>query len=76
MHVRPEESDVGRPRERRLAGQALVEDTGERVQVGAGVDVVPRDLLGRDVLQRADDVAGSGDPLSEPVRLVRPKSAR
>ena len=62
VHVRPEESDVGCPRERRLAGQALVEDAAERVQVGARVDVVPGDLLGRDVLQRADDVARRGDP--------------
>ena len=60
VHVGPEEGDVGCPRKRRLAGQALVEDTAERVEVGAGVDLVPRDLLRRDVLERADDVAGGG----------------
>ena len=61
VHVRPEQGDVGRPRERRLPGQALVEDAGERVDVRARVDVVARDLLGRDVLERADDVTGSRD---------------
>ena len=39
--------------ERRLAGQALVEHAPERVDVGAGVDVRPLDLLGRDVGDRA-----------------------
>ena len=61
MHVRPEERDVGRARERRLPGQALVEDAAERVHVRALVERVARDLLGRDVLERAHDLARDRD---------------
>ena len=61
VDVGPEKGDVGRPRERRLPGQALVEDAGERVDVRARVDVVAGDLLGSDVFERADDVTGSRD---------------
>ena len=60
MYVCPEEGDVGRPREGGLPGQALVEDAAERIDVGPPVQGVARDLLGGDVLERADDVAGSG----------------
>ena len=61
MHVCPEEGDVGGARERRLSGQALVEDATERVEIRPRFDVVARDLLGRDVLERADDVPWGGD---------------
>ena len=61
MHVRPEERDVGRAREGRLAGQALVEDAAERVHVRALVQGVARDRLGGDVLERSDDLSGRGD---------------
>ncbi len=76
MHMRPEERDVGRAGEGRLPGQALVEDAAERVEIGLRFHVAAGDLLGGDVLERADDVTGAEMPLSEPVRLVRPKSAR
>ena len=39
--------------ERRLAGQALVQHAAERVDVGARVDRLAADLLGRDVVERA-----------------------
>ena len=57
MHVRPQERDIGRPREGRLAGQALVEDAAQRVDVRALVERVARDLLGSDVLEGAHDLA-------------------
>ena len=46
--------------ERDLAGQQLVEHDPGRVQVGAAVDRVALGLLGREVLDRADDRAGLG----------------
>ncbi len=46
--------------ERRLAGQQLVEDDAERVEVGARVDLASLGLLGREVLRRADDRARLG----------------
>ena len=61
VHVCPEKRDVRCPRERRLPGQAFVEDAAERVDVRALVQGVARDLLGGDVLECADDVAGGGD---------------
>ena len=61
MHVCPEEGDVGGARERRLSGQALVEDATERVEIRPRFDVVARYLLGRDVLERADDVPWGGN---------------
>ena len=56
--------------ERRLAGQELVEDDSERVEVGARIDLASLGLLGREVLRRPDDRArlghlaraGAGDP--------------
>ena len=80
VHVRPQERDVGRAREGRLPGQALVEDAAERVDVRALVDGVARDLLGGDVLERADELAGAGDARGRPCawsdRSRRDSSAR
>ena len=45
--------------ERRPPRDHLVEEAGERVDVAARVDVAPRDLLGRHVERRADDLAGA-----------------
>ena len=56
--VRVDHRDVGVARERQLAGQAVVEQAAERVDVGARVDPAALDLLGRDVVDRADHVAG------------------
>ncbi len=47
-------------REGRPAGEHLVEHAPERVDVGARVELVAADLLGRDVVERADEGAGAG----------------
>ena len=61
MHVGPQEGDVGRAREGRLPGEALVDHTAERVDVRTLVHRVARDLLRRDVLEGADDLPGDRD---------------
>ena len=43
------------------AGEALEEDAAERVDVRAPVDLAARDLLGRDVVDRADEAAIAGE---------------
>ena len=52
--VRPELRHVAVLGVRDLAGQHLVQHAAERVHVGAAVDVTALDLLGRDVVRRAD----------------------
>ena len=47
-------------RERHLAGQQLEEQAAERVDVDPGVDRPAGDLLGRDVVEGADEAAGLG----------------
>ena len=47
--------------ERDVAGQHLVEDDPERVDVGARVGALPHRLLGRDVVGRAEHAPGGGD---------------
>ena len=46
--------------ERALSCQALVEHATERIDVGAPVDLPARDLLGRDVVEGADEAAVAG----------------
>ncbi len=46
--------------ERWLAVEGLVEDARERVEVGSGVDGLPGDVLGREVVERADELTGIG----------------
>ena len=84
--MRPQEGHIGCPRKRGLPGQALVQHAGERVQVGARLDVVAGDLLRSDVLERADDITSGGDaaeragPLGQPevgeVAVLLARSAR
>ena len=50
--------DLGVPLERRPAGEALVEHAAERVDVRASVERQPLDLLGRGVLDGADEDPG------------------
>ncbi len=54
----PEDGDTLVPLERRRAGQHLEGAAGQRVQVGAAVDRAALDLLGRHVIQRAEELAG------------------
>ena len=51
------------PRERRAAGEHLVEHDAEGVEVAAGVDRQALGLLGREVGGRAHDRAGLGEVL-------------
>jgi hypothetical protein len=52
-------SDVGAAGERRATGEHLEQHAAERVDVGAPVDLLALDLLGRHVRGRADDLAGA-----------------
>ncbi len=45
-----------------LPVEALVEHAGERVEVGAAVDLLAADLLGGDVVERAERRAGLERP--------------
>ena len=56
--MRVEGRDLGAAPEGRRPGEALVEDAGERVLVGATVDLVAADLLGRDVVARPERADG------------------
>ena len=58
--LRPQLRLVALALERHAAGQRVVQDAAERVDVGAGVDAAAADLLGRDVVERPDPLAGAG----------------
>ena len=58
VQVRPQPRLVALALERDLARERVVQEAAERVDVGAGVDPLAADLLGRDVVERADPVAG------------------
>ena len=60
LEVGVEDGGVVAALERLAAGQALVEQTAERVDVGAAVDRVAADLLGGDVVDRAHQLAVAG----------------
>ncbi len=68
--MREDHRDVRLAPERRLAREAFVEHAAERVDVGASVDVVAGDLLGRDVVDRPHQVAVVADPglVGDPLR--------
>jgi hypothetical protein len=68
LHVRPHGLGVAGAPERRFAGEALVEHAAERVHVGPRVHVVAPDLLGGEVVERADDTARVG---RGPAELLR-----
>ena len=57
VHVRHQDVDAVRAIERHLAGEHLVHDDAERVDVRPGVDAVAADLLGRHVLRAAHEEA-------------------
>ena len=44
-----------------LAGDHFVQGDAERIDIGAGVELLALDLFGRHVVKRADDVAGFGE---------------
>src|SRR5215210_1537799 len=67
-----DQREIARTLERTLSGQALEEDAAERVDIGPAVDHATRDLLGRNVVDRADKAAvtrqapDGGDVSGEP----------
>jgi hypothetical protein len=76
LHVRPQELRLRGAVERRLPGQALVQDACECVHIRAPVDLLSPDLLGGEVVEGADQLPGFGRGashlLGEPeVRQVR-----
>ena len=71
-----DDGHVALAREGHLPGQAGDGDAGQRVLVGAPIDRLALDLLGRDVVERAHEAAGPVRPVSEPDCLVSPKSVR
>ena len=58
LEVCVEGRDLGAAPEGRRPGEALVEDAGERVLVGATVDLVAADLFGRNVVARPERADG------------------
>lgn len=69
--MRVDDGDLGVTRERRLAGEAFVQHAAEGVDVGSMVDGAALDLLGRGVVDRAEEEsgprqAGRGSPLHDP----------
>ena len=58
VDLRHRDGDLRLARERATAGEGLVGDDAERVDVGAGRRGVPARLLGREVLHGAHDLAG------------------
>jgi hypothetical protein len=64
--------DVGLTLERRPPAQALDQDARERILVGPPVDRLAPDLLGRNVVDRSDELPGArerlvgGQPLGDP----------
>ena len=71
--VRPELGDVAVLRVGDLAGQHLVEDAAQRVDVRAPVDRVALDLLGGDVVGRPHPEARSRQPSRRPGTLGQPE---
>ncbi len=57
VQLREDGSHLRCPPERRMSGHALVQHAGQRVDVGPTVDVVAGDLLGRDVVDGAEERA-------------------
>ena len=61
VQVREHDRQLALALERPLAREALEEHAAERVDVGAAVDLLAADLLGRDVVDRADEAAVAGE---------------
>ena len=62
LDVGPDGGDVGVAREGGGAGEQLVEEAGERVDVGGGGGLAALDRLGREVVDGAEQLAGLGQP--------------
>ena len=60
--------------EREHAGEALVQDGAERVDIGACVHRFGPDLLRRDIGERADPLTSPGQPVQRPCFLESDRS--
>ena len=76
VQVREDDRELALAVERPLPGKALVEDAAERVDVGAAVDRAALDLLGRHVVDRADEAALAGQAARPRRRGGRGRSRR
>ena len=70
VEVREDDCDLRVTPERRLPDEALVEHAAERVDVRAAVDLLTLDLLGSDVVDRAEQLAVLADTglVGDPLR--------
>ena len=75
-YVREQDRDVGRLRKRLRPRQAFVGDAAECVDVGARVDLAALDLLGRDIVDRAEHRAGCGQAAARGKPLAQPEVAQ
>ena len=73
LDVRPQHADLDIARVGSVPGQALEEQAPERVHVGALVDGIALDLLGRDVVDRPDELAGRREPAHRHGPLRQPE---
>jgi hypothetical protein len=60
--VRVEDGDLAVALERKLPGEALIEDAAERVDVGPAVERAALDLLGGRVVEGSDEMPGAREP--------------
>ena len=72
-HLRPHHGQVLVALEGRPAGQHLERRAGQGVQVGPAVDRTALDLLGRHVVDRAEELAGAGQADRRDRQLAQPE---
>ena len=73
MQVRPQRRLLGLAQVRRLAGERVEQHAAQRVDVGARVDALAADLLGRDVAERPDPLARAAQPGARAQALGQPE---
>jgi hypothetical protein len=60
VHMCPHERGGLIPGIRNIPSQALIEHTAQRVEISPAIDFFALNLLGRDIVDSADDLAGRG----------------
>ena len=63
-----QQGDIRGARKRRLTGQRLEEQAAERIDVGSAVDLAAADLLGSDVVERAEQLSIGGSAIGHALR--------
>ena len=76
FHVRPDDRGVDVFGEGHPAGQALIQHTSQRVDVGPAIDWAAPDLLGGDVVDGAHELTGRGQPTARGGMLADAKIAQ